>query len=200
VAVCAAMLLCGAAARAEISVTVTINGDLEEMLPLLEFLQRMGPGPGGQAEESPMKVEVHSIHDEEEAPRDAAPAPEPEEETLPALPLLDLQRPTVQPRTAEAGSPAAISVEVLDEAGTVDTMSATLEDSNLAFDLYDSGERVEGGGAIWAADVLLPENLSPGTHRIRIAAYDANGNAIRVLGPDGGEHELSTTTEIEIAR
>ncbi|MBI2433160.1 MAG: hypothetical protein HYV26_09840 [Candidatus Hydrogenedentes bacterium] len=191
----------GGVARAEITVSVTINGEIDEMLPLLEYLKQMGAGPGGTAED-PLKLHVHSIHGEGATPEEpVAEAPPAAPEPAPA-PTLGLVNAAVEPAPVTAGLSALIRVQVEDAAAAVDTITATVENTLIAVDLFDNGTNgdVTAGDNVWSANVLVPAELPAGGYTISFAAYDADGNTVTIPGPAGEQTPVTASVQVEVVR
>ena len=175
------------AARADVSISITISGSIEELLPILRQLQNMGVGTGDSAED-PLKLNVHSVMSGDDvalpgieaAPMEAAPAePAPEPEPEPAT--LGFQGATVTPASAKAGESVLFSAQVSDPDHVVDTVGLTVGD--ITFDLLDNGangdEKAMDG--TWSRNYALPATLKAGDYVATITAYDVNGAAVAVI-------------------
>lgn len=189
-----AFLLFTASARAEISVSVTINGSLEEITAVLQHLQTMGAGHAAGETGEELKLQVHSITSGElqtaqpevvwVAPGQEQPAPA----AAPAsAPVLALQGLVVNPASAPAGASVVITAQVVDEAHVIDTMSSTFGDGGPVVDLYDNGTNGDAtaGDGTWSGTLLLPADAAAGASTIRIEAFDSNGGAVTVSGAEG---------------
>jgi len=55
-------LMAAGVATAEIEVSITLTGDIDELIPILVHLRNMGVGTGAAVEmEDPVKLRVHSM-------------------------------------------------------------------------------------------------------------------------------------------
>ncbi len=201
----AAMVL-GAWAGAEVSVTLTISGDMDEILAILQLLRSMGYG-GSAPEEDPLRLRVHSVHssDEEtaassvpgEAGAVAAPEPEPEPK-----PVIALQNPTADPASVKAGETVVVRTEVIDQQNAIDTLAATFGKTAVTVDLHDNGEQGDAtaGDGVWSGTLAVPPETRAGAHEITILAYDANGDPIMTLTADQRVTSLSAKTGLTVAK
>lgn len=192
-------------AVADVQVSVTLTGDLDEMLGILRQLQRMGYG-GGEYDEDPLRLRVHSTHqtqqesvmlppDAETIPLKMEAAPEP-----PPKPVIALNTPTVEPTAAAPGSAVWVTVQVIDMENSIDTLSATLNAADVTADLFDNGQNgdIAAGDGIWSAMLPLPPELSPGQYEVKILAFDANGAPILTLTADQRVTQLSAVIPFTI--
>ena len=194
-------------AHAELSVSVTISGPPDELLPLLQHIKDMGIGHGGG--ESGIKLEMNSVS----APASPAPAtasgPEtpalPQPTTPPAppappKPVLGFTEAQSVPATAKPGNTILISVRVGDPDHQIDTIAATVVGTPGVVDLYDNGTHGDATTAdgIWSASIPLNSQVKPGDYLITITAYNRNGLAVMVPGPDKQEIPLSAQAKITV--
>jgi len=202
--------LCSAAvAQAELAVSVTITGDLDEILAVLEQLDTMGVG-ASPADDDPFKLQMHSIlpklFDEtvllESPPEEPAPVVPPELPEPPPEPVLGLLEATVDPAVAKPGATVLLTVKVSDPDHRVDTVVATLGGSDgLGFDLYDNGTKgdAKAGDGIWSCAVPVPAHGSGGQYTVTVRAFDARGDLIRTPSPEGEEPmPLTTKTSFSV--
>jgi len=190
------------AVRAEVSISITISGSIEELLPILRQLQNMGVGTGDSADD-PLKLNVHSVMTGEDvalpgmepAPVEAAPvepAPEPEP------PALGFQGATVMPGSAKAGEKVLFSAQVSDPDHVVDTVGLTIGD--ITFDLFDNGangdEKAMDG--IWSRNYELPATLKAGDYVATITAYDVNGEPVVVAAEGEDPAPVSAETPLKV--
>ncbi len=180
-ALCAAvLLLCTGLARAEVTVSITISGDIDELIPILEHLQRSGTDMGGdEASAEALRFHILSESNGDEA------AAATEEESAPKT--LSLRAPSVAPASPAAGSTAVVSVTVTDPQRRVDTVGMAIEGTDFSADLLDQGKEGDATAAdgIYSRAVTLPEDLAAGEHTVVITGYDRNGAPIKVTGEDG---------------
>lgn len=177
-----------------LEVSLTVEGEPEEIQAVLEFIKTLKPGTA--AEDDPLKINVHSIA----APggSGASDAGSGEIEEAP----LSLDRPEVFPAKGAPGSSFVITVNVRDKYDEVDTLSVRMSGTSLSTDLYDDGTHGDKTPAdgLWTA-TLTPLEVTPsGAYRLDIAAYDKNGQALTALKPDGTVIKLTAATELTIER
>ena len=205
--VAAAMLVLAAPARAEVTVSVTINGSLDEIIPILELLRDMGIGQETLGEPGdPLRLDIHSVSTVGVAPEspfeEVSPAPvhlEPAGVPEPATALTAIQ---FAPSPAEAGQDVLVTVNVLDPEKRVDTLVAEMptvvaED----FDLYDNGTHgdVTPNDSLWSATLAVPKDLRPGEYGATIQAYDPHGNPVQTAA-EGAESPLSIQGNLVVTR
>jgi hypothetical protein len=173
---------CAGMAHAEIAVTVSITGTLDEVLPILRHLQDLGIGAAG---EEAMKLQVHSVMSGAEvAP--AVPAP------------LGFQAAAVEPVSAKAGDSVLITAKVGDPDHVVDTVAATVGGETC--DLYDNGTNGDATAldGTWSRSVALPAGLPSGDAVIALTAYDVSGDAIQIAAPDGTKSPMTTNATVTV--
>lgn len=175
------------AARAEVTISITISGSIEELLPILRQLQSMGVGAGDSAED-PLKLNVHSVMSGDDfALPGMAPPPEPVAPALePEPPKLGFQGATVTPGSAKAGENVLFAAQVSDPDHVVDTVGLTVGD--ITFDLFDNGANGDETAmdGIWSRHYALPATLQAGDYVATITAYDVNGEPV-VAAEEGTE-------------
>jgi len=182
--VCVAGVLSVSTASAQVEVSVTLSGSVEEMLPILQHLRDMGFGDAADIEVSggdeAIRMSVHSVMTGDE---DAAAAEE--TDAPPAPEGLALFNALFEPASAKSGTAALLTVAVNDPDKKVDTVAATFRDiPDGTLDLFDNGtqgDRTEGDG-IWSRRVPVFPQLQAGQHVLEIAAYDVNGQRISKEG------------------
>lgn len=186
--------MCTAApVQADLSVSLTISGGIDEIIEVLEQIRGIGEG-GEETAAEPLRLRIHSVAEEggttepesepppaetaEEAPAgEPAPAPEPP---------VRLENPLVTPDEALQGATVLVTVRVADEEHTIDTVAAQVPDAGLTVDLYDSGisgDRMPGDG-IWSGNLHLPADMAPGNYSVAIFAFDPYGT--RIMQGEGG--------------
>lgn len=198
------MVMMAAPVFSEVTVSVTLTGPIDELVPLLQQLREAGAGDSEG--ESSLKIEMHSSESMEATGSESAPvagavqSEQPTPEAVPVAAGLALLDPKVEPATASLGQSVLISVRVSDLERRIDTVAATIEGMAVPQDLYDNGTRgdVAANDGIWSAAVTLGSQLSPGQHRIGIYAFDRNGGAVTITAPDGNPVPVSAQTTIEI--
>lgn len=196
VVVCAAMGVC-ALAGADLETTVTISGDLDEIIAVLSKIREM---QGGEpAADEAMKVEVHSMMSAGE-PAEPAATPTPAEVEI-QRPELGLKGTVFEPAPVVAGRTCNVQVRVSDPFWVVDTVALRLETpGSLTADLYDNGRHGDetAGDGLWQREITIPADTPPGGYQATITAYDANGEPITYVGPDGQERKLTTNASLTV--
>jgi hypothetical protein len=201
------LLLIALRASAEVTVSLNISGDMDEIRTILDLLQRLELGKGSYEADDPFRLRVHSIHKNGDM-KMTSPSVETDTAATGTLkdfvikpePALALRHPAVAPAAVTPGIPALITVEVVDRKNAIDTLAATLPKIDRTVDLYDNGTHgdVKGNDGIWSVSFLLPAQTSPASYAIDIAAYDANGDPIMTIGKDQQISTLVTSTEITV--
>ncbi|MBN2310996.1 MAG: hypothetical protein JXR94_18620 [Candidatus Hydrogenedentes bacterium] len=189
-------MLCAANAVAELTVTVSISGSIEELLPVLQHLKDMGIGVG--AEGDGLKLRMHSvITGDEAAPTEPAPPAEP---PAPPKPILGLMNPAALPATVRPGGILVVTVKVGDPDHVIDTIGVTVSDGT-SFDLYDNGTRgdAEALDGLWSRSVAVPQDMPAGQHVATITAYDVNGDPVMVPGAGGAAVPLAVECKVNVA-
>jgi hypothetical protein len=187
--------------NAGISVSLTINGDLDEILAIVQQLKRMGLGEGIQFDaEDPLKLRVHSVHEGAEAPAETPLEPAAPQEPAEIAPVLALRNAAVSPASVPAGAGVQVSVEVVDKEHLIDTLAATLGEGGPSVDLYDNatGGDVTAGDGNWSANLLVPAEIPEGAIEILITAYDASGSPLMVLTPDHALTRITTSVTLNV--
>ncbi len=177
-----------------LKISLTVEGDVEEIQAVLEFLKTMEAENDG--EDDPLNINIHSIAatGETETPKAETPALED--------PPLSLERPEVFPAKGAPGAPFIVTVNVRDKYDEVDTLSVRLSGTSISTDLYDDGTQSDKtpGDGMWTA-TLTPLDVTPsGAYTVEINAYDKNGKALTTLLPDGTVVKLVASTELTIER
>lgn len=203
-AIMAGIALFNGWAAGEVQVTLTISGDLDEILAVVQHLKQMGLGTGDWEPNDPLKLRIHSVQampGAEPAPEAAAPA-ETAPEPMPAPePALALREASAVPPNPSPGAPVLVSVRVVDEEGRIDTLAATLAKTNVTVDLKDDGSHGDAaaGDGVWSATLPTPADAA-GPYEIQIIAYDANGHPLMALNQDRILANISAQTGIEVPR
>jgi hypothetical protein len=196
----AVVVMAGMGAAAEVTVSVTLTGPIDELLPILEHLREMGVGAAGTGEEA-LKLEMHSVATPEENAAAAQPAPvEPPAPPQPAGP--SFAGFTAEPKVARAGEKVWVSILVLKGVGVVDTVSARIGGTNTQFELYDNGENGDpvAGDGQWSAEIVLDPQLPAGQIPVNIVAFNANGQPVKVNDPSGQQVDLAATVTLEATK
>lgn len=189
--VCLLSVLCVAAApaRGEVTVSITISGPVEELVPILKKLQELGLG-GATPSADPLKLNIRSvITDAEQA--GSTPAAQPA-----------IEKATVEPAAAKPGDTVLITAKVNDPAHVVDTVAATSV-GDLKLDLFDNGTEGDAtaGDGVWSRKITLPpdaKELPAGETAVTVHAYNANGEAVQVVGADGQPAPLTAQAKLTI--
>jgi hypothetical protein len=196
-----------APALGDVTVSITLNGSIDEILPLLEHLRDMGIGAQAQEERDAVMNLYSTIHATPEgelvvgtSPVEAVPqaeaAPEAPAPPEPKLGLADAQ---AAPSTIPSGETTLLTVAVSDPDHVVDTMAAANAATGLSVDLYDNGSMgdVTPNDGIWSRSVSL--TAAPGDYMVTITAYNANGEPVLVEGENGPSEPLTATARVRIA-
>ncbi len=183
-------LVCAGTAGAEVSVSITITGSIDELLPILEHLRGLGIGVAPDAAENEsLKLQVHSVIREEDA------APPDGGATKPQLGLRDLK---VEPKAVKRGNPIQVSVKLTDPDHLVDIVAVTLGDAT--FDLYDNGSNGDSKAAdgVWSRLLPVSETMEPVEQILTAHAYDVHGDRVLVAGSDGTAAPLSARGKVTV--
>ncbi len=175
-----------------LEVSLTVEGEPEEIQAVLEFIKTLNPG----GEDDALKINVHSIAANGNGETTTAETPALED------PPLSLERPEVLPAKGAPGAPFLVTVNVRDKYDEVDTLSVRLSGTSISTDLYDDGSQGDKtpGDGVWTA-TLTPLDVTPsGAYTVEITAYDKNGKALTTLLPDGTVVKLVANTELTIER
>jgi hypothetical protein len=105
------------------------------------------------------------------------------------------------PAKLSPGDDGLILVRVIDTQGVVAAVTATVREyPTMVLDLNDAGtegDKVAGDG-IWSFAVEVPGGAPAGVYNWDFAAYDANGNPVKVTTKEGAEKSLIAETAVEI--
>jgi len=192
---CATILFGAATTSAQVKVSVTLSGSVEEMLPILQHLRDMGYGDAAEIEveggDEALRMSVHSVMTNDELPVADGEAE--------AAPLgLGLFKAAFEPASAKGGQVALLTVAVNDPDNKVDTVAATFRDlPGQTLDLFDNGtqgDRTVGDG-IWSRRVQVFPTLQPGQHMIEITAYDVDGKPVQTEDDKPLKTEAALTVE-----
>ncbi|MCC6489713.1 MAG: hypothetical protein IT364_19630 [Candidatus Hydrogenedentes bacterium] len=180
-------------AQAEVTISITLTGSIEEILPILQQLQGLGIGVSGQ---DPLKLNVHSVMGAEAGQTPAEPAPAPEAAPPPPPPL-GFTGVVVAPSAAKVGETMTFTATLSDPDHVVDTVAITV--GELKFDLFDNGANgdVTAMDGTWSRAYELPATLTAGTHTGAIQAYDVNGEPVMLK--EEGKDPAPLTTELSFS-
>lgn len=194
-------LLAGIAV-ADVQVSITLTGDLDEMLGILQQLRRMGYG--GDYDEDPLRLRVHSTHqaaeEAEMPPAASVAAPATEEAPPPPKPVIALNNPLAVPAAAPPGAAVRMTVEVVDMENAIDTLAATLNAAGVTVDMFDNGQNgdVAAGDGVWSAMLPLPGDLPLGPYEVTMLPYDANGAPILTATADQRAAHLRAVAAVSV--
>jgi hypothetical protein len=195
-----AVALFSAAAFGEVKVTLTISGNLDEIMTIVQHLKSMGLGGGELAGDDPLKLNVHSTNEAQAQGAGAGSAPQASAE--PPAPRLALNSATVVPNDVTPGAVVTITVSVVDADKKIDTVAASIPSMKLMIDLHDNGvngDQVAGDG-IWSGTITIPADGVGGVQEITVAGFDANGAPVTLLGSDQKPVPLIAKTQINVVK
>lgn len=163
----------------ELTVSISISGPVDDLIPLLEQLKEMGIGEGSTTiSNSSVEVQFHSIASKEDG-------------TLAAVkpkPVTNFTGATISPQKVKAGKSTLLSAEISDPDRRVDTVEASLKGHTQTWiDLYDNGTRgdVISGDGTWSVLLAVPESAAGGQYSIIFSAYDTNGDPVQLTTSSG---------------
>lgn len=165
-------LLMAGSASAELTVSVSISGSVEELMPVLRHLRDMGVGVSGG--EELMKLEMHSEVSGKELRGPRRPEANPGPPKPAPGPKQGVTSVKVEPATVKPGEQkVTVSAEVRDPERRVDTVAVKIGDQS--FDLYDNGQHGDAKAAdgVWTRAVTVP--FEAGEQKARVVAYDVYG-------------------------
>lgn len=180
------VMAAGAIAASGVEVSVTITGDLDEIIPILELLRDMGIGTDTLGDTGePLRLNMHSVSGiggDEAAFQAVPPAPVDLEQPVPGpAPVTALSDVEFSPSPVAPGNEVLVTVAVADPEKQVDTLVAHVakiaEDS---FDLYDNGTHGDlvAADGIWSASITIPEGTTPGEYGTSVSAYNPHGEPV----------------------
>jgi hypothetical protein len=105
------------------------------------------------------------------------------------------------PAKLHPGDAGLICVVVIDTEGVVAAVTATVREyPTMVLDLNDSGEEGDAiaGDGVWSFAIEVPGGAPAGVYNWDFAAYDANGNPVKVTTKEGAEESLTAETSVEI--
>lgn len=182
-------------ASAEVTVSLQINGSVEEILSILQLLQEHGFGKGTASfSDQALKLQMNSVASSEPAPRPAEPAPPAPPLPPPAIPeppkpepRLALQSPVAVPDTVKPGEPVVLMVKVVDPDKRVDTVAARQGEAGGALEFVDDGKNGDAvaGDGIWTCRYTVDANAPEGELKLVVSAFDVNGAPMSVSDAGG---------------
>lgn len=177
---------------AEVTVSITISGTIDEIIPVLEQLRGLGVGTAG-ATDDPLKLQVHSVmsSEEEEEVKTSA-------EGIAPKPLPTILQATVEPGIAKPGDRVVVKAAIGDPERVVDTVAGTVASTRV--DLFDNGTGGDAtaGDGVWSGTLTLPGNVETGANTITITAYNANGEQITLPDADGNLTPLTAEAALTV--
>ncbi|MBI5094435.1 MAG: hypothetical protein HZB26_18610 [Candidatus Hydrogenedentes bacterium] len=202
---------------ADVTVSITLSGNLDDMLPVIQHLKDMGigAGKGPAAAGEAIKMEVHSVAPALPVPGVPTPPPPapgvpgapavvpPAAPAPPPKPALTLGAPLVNPASPKAGVKAVITAPVIDPDHKIDSVAVLIPELNkMSVDLFDNGTHGDTTphDGTWTAEVTLPADVAAGDYTMRAVAFNANGEAILAPGKDGTVGQLSAQTKISVTK
>ncbi len=105
------------------------------------------------------------------------------------------------PAKLSPGDEGLVCVLVLDTQAVVAAVTASVREyPTMVVDLNDNGEEGDkvAGDGVWSFAIEVPEAASAGVYNWDFAAYDANGNPVKVTTEEGAEESLTAETAVEI--
>lgn len=210
---CGVVILMSAFVRpawSEVSVSLVIEGDVDEIQAVLNQLRRSGLVESGGGF-NPFRMRVHSSTngdaegtaqgDSDGADQEIAGEAQPGEPAKPTVPpVLGFSNLAVAPNAVAPGNTAAITVDLLDRKNQVDTVAAMLTNGSrkFLFDLYDNGTHGDetAGDSMWSVNVTIPATADPGPHTLQLSAYDTMGDPIML--DKESQTPLGMSVEMEI--
>lgn len=203
-------VLCAGQAQATLKVSITLEGDVDTLIQVLEYIKSQGLDI--QESESPLKFEVHSISSATTQPPQEIQAEEilveeeslaVQEPTTPPLVLDIIQELHLGTHSLAPGETTRLSVAVEDPRMLMDTMTARLEisdDTRLLYDLLDDGTRGDetAGDGVWSTILSIPAGIAEGDYKLVITPYDAYGAPIMYKDEHGTSQTIAATTRINV--
>ena len=193
-----ALLSSAVVGHAEVNVSITITGSIDELVPLMQQLKEYGIGAEEGKDADKVKLEMHSVVSADEAYSVDAPAPRADgaisEAPVKPDPVLELVNANAQPATVTRNDRVTVTIRAYDRDRRIDTIGMKVYGAPVSADLYDNGEgydRTPQDGT-WTGWFVVPEDMAPGEHSVRITAFDVNGDRIMVTDANGREMPLTT--------
>lgn len=200
---CVGLFVLQGVAFAGVEVSVTLTGDLDDILSVLQALRdQRGGQVVGQPDEN-MKVQVHSmaVGTIEESPAAGSPRAQLSPIAPNALPQAGFSGASIEPSAPSPGASVMVAVRLQDPRHQVDTVSVRLNvPGGFAFDLFDNGGYgdEQAGDGLWKRQITLPGDLAPGDVTATFTAFDVNGQTVTVARADGTSAPLRETAVLHI--
>lgn len=173
---------------AEVTVSVTLTGSVEELLPVLEHLNTLRGGQEtASGEEGRVTIESVAGPDAQDASADELPEAAP-------VPRFGSVAATGSPATP--GGVVLLTVQVVDPDRQVDTVAGIVESTgNNSFDFFDNGTHGDAiaRDGVWSHALSITAAWPTGVHAVRVTAFDAFGAPVRVTKASGDAEILSAT-------
>ncbi len=190
-------------AAAEVTLSITISGTPDELIPLLKKLKGMGIGMEETAEatdtDAALRVHMHSVNEDISMVEEAEPESAAQENVAP----LGLWGAAVSPPQARPGDTVVVTVQISDPKHEIDTVAASLDGENgYLFDLYDDGtygDEVPNDG-IWSYALKVPQSLDAESYTIAIVPYNRFGDQIVTAGATGVDEIVSSEVSLPVLR
>lgn len=181
------MLLFVSALSWSLEVTLTLRGNEEEILSILQCIREAGKVTSAGAEtEDPLKVHIYSSS--ETAMRESS-----------DLPLVGFREILVEPEKPRSGEKVRIVARVSDSGNAIDTMSVSILGTAMTVDMRDDGQMgdEQAGDGVWTGIMEIPPTVY-GIRTFIVTGYDAQGKIIRLMNPDGTWKSLVGSISVEI--
>ncbi|HOE66336.1 MAG TPA: hypothetical protein PLO62_07400 [Candidatus Hydrogenedentes bacterium] len=196
------VLALGSMAQAEVSVSVTLTGPIDQLLPILQYIKDLAPGAAGSQEG--LRLQLHSVSGESAPSAGSAGETAGQEPQAAGQPLaLSIHPPRIEPVAVRPGESLKISTRIADPDRQVDTVGVTIPQlDGQTFDLYDNGSNgdAQAGDGIWSYAFTLPPTAAPGQYALNIVAYDKNGTPLLVKAADGRSRLLQAQAPFTVNR
>jgi len=191
IALIAAAAFISVQAAAETTVSITINGPIEDMVALLQHLKDIGVGSAPGPSNGQYKVTIKSV---------ATTSTETGQTQPPPKPSLALEDVKAEPATAKPGDAVLVTVKVSDPDHAVDTVAAAVDGAQGSTELYDNGTQGDATASdgIWTASLALSPQTTPGEHAITISAYNAAGNPVMKTAENQAPVALTVQVKITV--
>lgn len=178
-------------AMAETTVSITINGPIEDMVALLQHLKDIGVGSVPGPSNGQYKVTIKSV---------ATTTTETAQAQAPEKPPLALEDAKAEPAAAKPGDAVLVTVKVSDPDHAIDTIAAAVDGAQGSTELYDNGAQGDATAAdgTWTASVVLSPQTAPGEHVITISAYNAAGNPVMKAAENQASVPLAAQIKITV--
>ncbi len=195
------LALCSFSTSAEVTVSLNLTGDANEIIQVLKLLQNEGFLKGSDDAGPGLKMYMNSVTPMDL--NDVIKRKRPQKQPKPKQELAILKL-AAEPGSAKPGDTVLLTAQISDPDDKVDTVGAVISKvategertSILGADMYDNGthgDRKPGDG-IWSCSVLLPKNVPTGDIWVEIALYDDNGYTLKKKNEKGKDIDLTART------